>query len=97
MLLEQVQMSPYEIEQFHVPKPTRRLSVNLQGARSEGQTMAAVLQGGHIRVGIEDHADAESNVNLVQRAVDLAEKVGRSVATPAETADLLHLPSRVSR
>lgn len=50
MLLDQVQMSPYEIEQLQVPKPTRRLSVNLQGARSECQTMAAVLQGGHIRV-----------------------------------------------
>jgi uncharacterized protein (DUF849 family) len=55
----------------------------------------ALEQGGHIRVGIEDHADAASNVDSVQRAVDLAEKVGRSVATPAEAADLLRLPTRV--
>ncbi len=56
----------------------------------------ALEQGGHIRVGIEDHADAESNVVSVQRAVALAEKVGRSIATPAEAADLLRLPARVS-
>jgi len=55
----------------------------------------ALEQGGHIRVGLEDHADAESNVVSVQRAIALAEKVGRSVATPAEAADLLRLPTRV--
>ncbi|MEX1007936.1 MAG: 3-keto-5-aminohexanoate cleavage protein [Acidimicrobiia bacterium] len=57
----------------------------------------ALEQGGHIRVGIEDHADAESNVVCVQRAVELAEKVGRTVATPAEAADVLRLPTRVAR
>src|SRR5205823_4451754 len=57
----------------------------------------ALEQGGHIRVGIEDHADAESNVASVQRAVDLAEKAGRCVAAPAEAADLLRLPTRVAR
>jgi 3-keto-5-aminohexanoate cleavage enzyme len=54
----------------------------------------ALEQGGHIRVGIEDHADAESNVACVQRAVDLAESVGREVATPAEAADELRLPTK---
>jgi uncharacterized protein (DUF849 family) len=53
----------------------------------------ALEQGGHIRVGIEDHADAESNVACVQRAVDLAESVGREIATLAEAADLLRLPA----
>jgi uncharacterized protein (DUF849 family) len=52
----------------------------------------ALEQGGHIRVGIEDHADAESNVACVRRAVDLAESVGRTIATPADAADLLRLP-----
>jgi 3-keto-5-aminohexanoate cleavage enzyme len=57
----------------------------------------ALEQGGHIRVGIEDFADAESNVACVQRAVDLAEKAGRSVATPAEAAQILRLPAHVSQ
>jgi uncharacterized protein (DUF849 family) len=52
----------------------------------------ALEQGGHIRVGIEDHADAESNAACVGRAVDLAESVGRTIATPDEAADLLRLP-----
>jgi uncharacterized protein (DUF849 family) len=57
----------------------------------------ALEQGGHIRVGIEDHADAESNVVCVQRAVELAEKVGRSIATSSEAEALLRLPARVSQ
>jgi uncharacterized protein (DUF849 family) len=56
----------------------------------------ALEQGGHIRVGIEDQADAASNLACVQRAVDLVEKVGRLVATPAEAEKLLRLPARVS-
>jgi uncharacterized protein (DUF849 family) len=57
----------------------------------------ALEQGGHIRVGIEDHADAESNVACVQRAVELAESVGRGIATPVEAADLLRLPTPASK
>jgi uncharacterized protein (DUF849 family) len=56
----------------------------------------AAEQGGHIRVGLEDHADAESNVVCVQRAAELAPTAGRSIATPAEAAELLRLPARVS-
>ena len=56
----------------------------------------AMEQGGHIRVGLEDHADAENNIVCVERAAELATSVGRSVATPAEAADLLHLPTRVT-
>jgi uncharacterized protein (DUF849 family) len=52
----------------------------------------ALEQGGHIRVGLEDHADAESNEVCVRRAVELAEKVGRTIATPSEAAQLLRLP-----
>ncbi|HXY93022.1 MAG TPA: 3-keto-5-aminohexanoate cleavage protein [Acidimicrobiia bacterium] len=56
----------------------------------------ALEQGGHIRVGLEDYSDAESNVACVQRAVALAEEVGRAVATAAEAVDVLRLPSRVA-
>jgi 3-keto-5-aminohexanoate cleavage enzyme len=56
----------------------------------------ALEQGGHIRVGIEDYADAESNVVCVERAVELATNAGRAIATRAEAAQLLRLPARVT-
>jgi uncharacterized protein (DUF849 family) len=57
---------------------------------------ATVEQGGHLRVGLEDHAGARtpSNLELVQEAVALCREVGRPVATPAQTIDILGLPSR---
>jgi 3-keto-5-aminohexanoate cleavage enzyme len=53
----------------------------------------ALVRGGHLRVGLEDDATAESNPALVERARQLCEKHGRPLATPAETAELLGLPA----
>jgi len=56
--------------------------------------------GGHVRVGMEDNLyyrrgePAESNAQLVERTVSVAETLGRPVATPAEARDLLGLPGR---
>ena len=56
-----------------------------------------VLFGGHVRVGLEDNVYysrgelAESNAQLVRRVADLAETLGRDVATPAEARDILGL------
>ena len=55
----------------------------------------ALEQGGHVRVGLEDDADAPSNVRCVERVVGLAESVGRSIATATEAAALLRLPEPV--
>ncbi|MEN8161645.1 MAG: 3-keto-5-aminohexanoate cleavage protein [Myxococcota bacterium] len=58
---------------------------------------AALERGGHLHVGIEEfHApDREpTNLELAQEAAALARAVGRPLATPAEAAALLHLPSR---
>jgi 3-keto-5-aminohexanoate cleavage enzyme len=54
---------------------------------------ATVEQGGHLRVGLEDHAGDRqpTNLELVQEAVDLCNELGRPVATPAETWDILGL------
>ncbi len=63
-------------------------------------TTVAVVLGGHVRVGMEDNLyyrrgePAESNAQLVERTVSVAEILGRPVATPAETRDLLGLPGR---
>ena len=56
-----------------------------------------VLFGGHVRVGLEDNVYyrrgelAESNAQLVSRVVDVAETLGRGVATPDEARDILGL------
>jgi 3-keto-5-aminohexanoate cleavage enzyme len=54
----------------------------------------ALEHGGHLRVGLEDHPRAESNVAEVRRARRLCEEHGRRLATPAETERILGLPPR---
>jgi uncharacterized protein (DUF849 family) len=57
---------------------------------------ATVEQGGHLRVGLEDHAGdrTPSNLELVQEAVALCREVGRPVATPAQAVQALGIPAR---
>lgn len=54
----------------------------------------AVTRGGHLRVGLEDFAGAESNVDEVRRARALCEKHGRRLASCAEAEQLLGIPMR---
>ena len=51
----------------------------------------ALERGGHLRVGLEDHAgpDQPTNVEILERATRLCAEVGRPVATPAQTAELM--------
>jgi uncharacterized protein (DUF849 family) len=51
----------------------------------------ALERGGHVRVGLEDYggADHPTNVELVERAVELAGRLGRRPATTAEAKKLL--------
>ena len=67
-------------------------------------TTLALLMGGHVRVGLEDNLyldqpragrDREkgTNAQFVKRAADMAEALQRTVATPAETRDMLGLPA----
>ncbi|MCB0997209.1 MAG: 3-keto-5-aminohexanoate cleavage protein [Acidimicrobiales bacterium] len=61
---------------------------------ADGVATHAVERGGHLRVGLEDHAGPEqpTNVELVERAVALVESLGHRVASCAEAADILGLP-----
>lgn len=71
--------------------------VSTQGGDVVGCGLArlALERGGHLQVGLEPSADRRrSNLELVREAVALAESVGRPIATCAQTADLLALPSR---
>ena len=59
---------------------------------------AAILMGGHVRVGLEDsiyfrysNKELATNTNLVQRIVNLAHELGREIATPKETRKILGL------
>lgn len=55
----------------------------------------AILLGGHVRVGFEDNVYygrgelASSNAQLVERMVRIAKELGRDVATPDETREIL--------
>ncbi len=53
----------------------------------------ALEAGGHVKVGLEDHAGdrTPTNEQLVEEAAALAAQVGRPLATPAEAAQLLGL------
>ncbi len=59
--------------------------------------MAAIIDGGHVRVGFEDNVYlskgvlAKSNGELVEKVVRMARELGREIATPAEARAILGL------
>ena len=59
--------------------------------------MAAIIDGGHVRVGFEDNVYlskgvlAKSNGELVEKVVRMAKEMGREIATPAEARAILGL------
>jgi Uncharacterized conserved protein len=62
--------------------------------------VAAIVDGGHVRVGFEDNVYlakgvlAKSNGELVAKVVRLAKEFGREIATPAEARQILGLKPR---
>jgi 3-keto-5-aminohexanoate cleavage enzyme len=61
---------------------------------------AAIIQGGHVRVGFEDNiyltrgTQAKSNAEMVEKVVRIARELDREVATPEEARRILGLPAR---
>ncbi|MGZ2369113.1 3-keto-5-aminohexanoate cleavage enzyme [Ancylomarina sp. YFZ004] len=61
---------------------------------------AAIIDGGHVRVGFEDNTMisrgvvADSNGQLVAKVVRLANEFGREIASPAEAREILGLKAR---
>jgi 3-keto-5-aminohexanoate cleavage enzyme len=59
-----------------------------------------IIKGGHVRLGTQDipyYADgvpAKSNAQLVERIVRIATELGREIATPDDTRNMLGLPQR---
>ena len=65
--------------------------------------VAAILMGGHVRVGVEDniwydHNKAEliTNAKSIKRLARIAEELGREIATPAEVRGMLGLNVPIS-
>ena len=60
-------------------------------------TTLSILLGGHVRVGLEDNIYykkgelAKNNAQLVERAARLAKELGREIATPTQTREMLGL------
>jgi uncharacterized protein (DUF849 family) len=61
--------------------------------------VAAIMMGGHVRVGLEDSVyygypgrDLATNEQLVKRIVRIAAELGREIATPSEARAILGLP-----
>lgn len=78
-------------------------SISCQGVDSETFVkfqMAAFVEGGHIRTGMEDHVYvrpgelAKSNEQMVEQWVQTARIWGRPVATPADARRMLGLAPR---
>ena len=66
------------------------------GPREIPLATAAVVMGGHARVGLEDNArmpdgSYATNPGLVERIVSIAGQVGREIATPEEARRILSL------
>jgi len=61
---------------------------------------AAMVQGGHVRVGFEDNVFirkgelAKSNADLVKKMVNIAKELERPIADPSETRKILDLKKR---
>ncbi|MDH3224278.1 MAG: 3-keto-5-aminohexanoate cleavage protein, partial [Gemmatimonadota bacterium] len=61
------------------------------------------MLGGHVRVGLEDNVyfkrgqKAESNRQLVERAVRIIHELNREVATPAQAREMLGLSATPTR
>lgn len=70
------------------------------GAAQLSMNMLGLLFGNGVRVGLEDYLWMDAgrqklarNVDQVRRIVQLAETMGRDIATPAQTRTMLGLPS----
>src|SRR5260370_40296100 len=81
----------------HLPKD-RRISwnVSVMDPATQWQILTeAIIMGGHVRVGWEDNPYlgdgtlADTNALLVEKIVRIAREVGREVATPQETRQII--------
>jgi len=93
-----IEGTPENLLFMHSKLPSNALwsVLGVQKAQLPMITMGMLL-GGHVRVGFEDNIYlkkgvlAKSNAEVVKNTASLAEKLGRSVATPKEAREILGL------
>jgi 3-keto-5-aminohexanoate cleavage enzyme len=78
--------------------PDARWSVCALGARQLPLNAYCILEGGHVRTGLEDNlwyrrGERATNAQLVERVVRLAAELERPVATVDEAREVLGLPA----
>ncbi|CAA9527764.1 MAG: hypothetical protein AVDCRST_MAG79-654 [uncultured Thermoleophilia bacterium] len=76
--------------------PDASWSVCAPGRRQLPLNVYCLIEGGHVRTGLEDNLHLAAgvratNAELVARVVRLADELGRPVATPAQARELLRL------
>ncbi|RWH44711.1 3-keto-5-aminohexanoate cleavage protein [Mesorhizobium sp.] len=73
-------------------------TVNCLGGNLLGIASTICRLGGHMAIGIGDYPYRElgtpRNADVISRAVDIAQKVGRDPATPAEAREILQLDGK---
>ena len=75
------------------------VTVSVMGPERYALLLAAITMGDNVRVGTEDYARNRygapaSASELVAEVVQLAESVGRRVATPAQARELLNIDAQ---
>ena len=93
--------SPPDLEEYFIRKryfPENSIhTVSVMGPEQVKIHTAAILYGGHIRVGTEDYpfikegVKAKDNAEIVGKWVSMSEDLGRAVATPAEARKIIGL------
>ncbi len=89
----------YMIEHLAIQIPDATWAVAGIGRWHIPASMVALVTGGHIRVGFEDNIYyhkgiiADSNAQLVSRIARIAHEIGRPLATPSQTREILGLSS----
>jgi 3-keto-5-aminohexanoate cleavage enzyme len=86
----------------HLP-PNVNWNVSVMDAATQWKLMPLVIaMGGHVRVGWEDNPYlpggelARTNAELVRVVVEMADRIGRPVATPQQAREIAGIPARVA-
>jgi 3-keto-5-aminohexanoate cleavage enzyme len=95
--------SPPTLEEYlyrrRLLPPGSVINVSIMGAEQRTILAAAILQGDHVRVGTEDYPYLTNGKmaaahELVAEVVELAQRLGRAIATPAEARQIIGLEGR---
>jgi 3-keto-5-aminohexanoate cleavage enzyme len=95
--------SPPTLEEYlyrrRLLPPRSVINVSIMGAEQKTILAAAILQGDHVRVGTEDYpyltnGKVAAAHELVAEVADLAQRLGRTIATPAEARRIIGLEGR---